>query len=419
MESENDSLASLLAKVEILRLKYSARSSDDAFNIFSILRKESDEVNLHSNFIATLLNAKGSHGKGQAFLEKFISCVSDAHTSGNITYDELGECLAVRKEYRNIDLYVEFEYALFVVENKIYAEDQYCQLERYYESMLSKNKKIYLVYLSLYGRDPPQESLGELSVDDVITISYSSEILGWIDLCIKEAAMHPTLRETLVQYLNLIKKLTGQSMHVKYMNEIIELLSKHDNAKNALEIWKCKNTARHLAQTYFWNELEYQIVNHDTFPYGSLKVENYSYSKSFIKSYVSKKKKRKIHYGVFFKLKELDEEIDLCLYIEIGRYDNLYYGLGLVRNSDERVCREEGEFLELVNPLIVSNLFLSNGWWLTNCRPIALNFYKFNNENTVSMLNSEFRKEFVRQLATEIYSFIDEVTTSEISCEVD
>ena len=48
------------------------KSSNEDFNIFSILRMETDEVNTHSRFIAELLNPKGIHFQGEVFLELFI-----------------------------------------------------------------------------------------------------------------------------------------------------------------------------------------------------------------------------------------------------------------------------------------------------------------------------------------------------------
>ena len=48
------------------------KSTNEDFNIFSILRMETDEVNTHSRFIAELLNPKGSHFQEEKFLELFI-----------------------------------------------------------------------------------------------------------------------------------------------------------------------------------------------------------------------------------------------------------------------------------------------------------------------------------------------------------
>lgn len=54
-----------------------ARLSGVNFNVFRLLRMEEDEVRLHSRFIAELLDPKGSHGQGSAFLELFLRQVDE------------------------------------------------------------------------------------------------------------------------------------------------------------------------------------------------------------------------------------------------------------------------------------------------------------------------------------------------------
>ena len=46
--------------------------SIDNFNVFSILQKSSDEVNLHSKSIYELLNQNVSHQQGDIFVNLFI-----------------------------------------------------------------------------------------------------------------------------------------------------------------------------------------------------------------------------------------------------------------------------------------------------------------------------------------------------------
>jgi len=41
------------------------------YNIFTLFHKFSDEVNLHSNFIASLLDPNGDHYRGDLFLKIF------------------------------------------------------------------------------------------------------------------------------------------------------------------------------------------------------------------------------------------------------------------------------------------------------------------------------------------------------------
>lgn len=47
------------------------KNKGELFNTFSILKMETAENKTHSNFIAELLNPKGSHLKGSIFLERF------------------------------------------------------------------------------------------------------------------------------------------------------------------------------------------------------------------------------------------------------------------------------------------------------------------------------------------------------------
>lgn len=69
---EKIKLALLFEKLNILYYKYEKLEKADSFNIFSILLKKHDEVNLHSRFIAEILSPQGSHNMGDKFLKAFI-----------------------------------------------------------------------------------------------------------------------------------------------------------------------------------------------------------------------------------------------------------------------------------------------------------------------------------------------------------
>jgi len=47
----------------------------DGFNVFTILRRADDEVNLHSRFLAELFDPDGAHHQGDAFLDLFLKCI--------------------------------------------------------------------------------------------------------------------------------------------------------------------------------------------------------------------------------------------------------------------------------------------------------------------------------------------------------
>jgi hypothetical protein len=66
-------IKSLLSQVQTISKSYKRlnQANGGNFNIFSVLRMESDEVRTHSRFIAELLNPKGVHGFKDEFLNLF------------------------------------------------------------------------------------------------------------------------------------------------------------------------------------------------------------------------------------------------------------------------------------------------------------------------------------------------------------
>ena len=202
-------------------------SQKEDFNIFSILRNEYDEVNLHSKFIVELLKNK-NYGKKfiEIFLEKLEIQVFN-YENVNI-FSEYSKGINGR-----IDILLEFskdkEKKAIIIENKIYAEDQIGQLNRYYCSMINKNysnDELEIVYLTLDGSEPTEESTEGLSKEvkeKIITISYKENIVEWLNECIKEVVEVPIIRETLIQYRSLLKKITGKEER-KLIKEIEKLV---------------------------------------------------------------------------------------------------------------------------------------------------------------------------------------------------
>jgi hypothetical protein len=76
----------LLSEVQTISESYDrvADATGERFNIFSILRMESDEVATHSRFIAELLDRNGSHGLKDDFLILFINrfCTKEKFNAG-------------------------------------------------------------------------------------------------------------------------------------------------------------------------------------------------------------------------------------------------------------------------------------------------------------------------------------------------
>ena len=72
------------------------------------------------------------------------------------------------------------------------------------------NDELEMVYLTLDGSEPNEESTKGLTKEvreKIITMSYKENIVEWLNDCIKEVAEVPIIRETLIQYRSLLKKL--------------------------------------------------------------------------------------------------------------------------------------------------------------------------------------------------------------------
>lgn len=94
---------------------------------------------------------------------------------------------------------------------------------------------------------------------EVKLISYDKHITDWLEKCINLSLETPSIKEILIQYLNLIKELTGNTMSDKHKNEIIELLFIQDNMSLARKIVESWDDAKLKVELIFWNDLSIVI----------------------------------------------------------------------------------------------------------------------------------------------------------------
>lgn len=223
-------LKNLLDNVQNLIVHYKKVSqlTGENFNVFKILKLEASEVRLHSAFIAELLNPKGSHGQGDVFLRLFkdLFCFkgNDLDTANCIVETEKHTGLISKSgtEGGRIDILItDANDNRIIIENKIYAGDQKNQLLRYYNF----SKEADLIYLTLGGKEPESLSRGELTGDQHYKCySYKIDIINWLEACRKESAMLPILRESITQYINLLKYLTNQAANHNMEKELQQML---------------------------------------------------------------------------------------------------------------------------------------------------------------------------------------------------
>ncbi|MDF2431733.1 MAG: hypothetical protein JWP44_1364 [Mucilaginibacter sp.] len=231
---------SLLNQVNAITDRYKKINelTGENLNVFRILKLESSEVRMHSAFIAELLKPNGSHGQKDIFLKLFVNafCFKDNLidlSSCKVKVEEsIGTISDDRTQGGRIDIVItDKHYRKIIIENKIYAGDQDNQLTRYHN--YSDNADI--IYLTLDGKLPSNGSKGEMEEGKHYKCySYKRDILKWLELCRKEVAIYPIVREALTHYINLIKYLTNQTLNKNMQDELSDLLKSNLEASFAI-----------------------------------------------------------------------------------------------------------------------------------------------------------------------------------------
>jgi len=398
----------------LINKKYNLiNSKKEDFNIFSILRNEYDEVNLHSKFIVELLKNKNY---GKKFIEIFLQKLEiQVFNYENVyIFSEYSKGINGR-----IDILLEFskgkEKKAIIIENKIYAEDQIGQLNRYYYSMINKNysnDELEIVYLTLDGSEPDEESTKGLlkeAKEKIVTISYKENIIGWIDDCIKEVAEVPIIRETLIQYKSLLKKITGKE-DKKMIKEIEKLvLSNNEYLKMIYKIdYTLLREIKIDLQFKFWEKLEEKLneiaIKKKMKLENRLEYPNLHYLIDLIKSYPKKK-----FFGLMYFIKEIENRGKLYLRIEVE--DRVYYGFRIINNNGKSNFNMidnylEKEFKELN--------FKRTDWWLgfkyiSNFENINefIDFKYFNESLAILLNNDEKLEKLVKHISEDIENTLD------------
>ena len=387
----------LLEKIGIINLRYEKLKAEHNFNIFSILRNGADEVHVHSNFIQELLNPLGSHRKEKEFLEKFLE------TAGIEGFDTAEA--QVYKEQSKIDVLIHNRDQAIIIENKIWARDQDKQLERYYQKIRNRFSDIWIIYLTLHGDEPSENSIGnlpnEVKENRLFILSYSFQISKWIDECIAICARQPILRETLIQYKNLIEGLTGKSMSSEQRKEVIDLLSKNDNILKAQVIAENWVHTKWHTEWYFWTELEKLIEKE----YEILPIQKYSSAN--LDTVIHRSRNRDPWYGIMISLFKKGDD-NFCLFIERG-WGDVYYGITVVNENDrnEEKHAEYDDFAEKLNEFSEweqEELWLGGNWLWPK-----INFETFAEEATLRLINKDYRQQYLRENWGKIKEFIGKV----------
>ena len=160
-------------KHEIKRIKKEIKEFPPQFNILdsiNLLNHENYNSNLFANFLDIKFKYNGNEiSFAKLFLKYLIEEFGWEFDLENIKIEDIEIKRELPTEERKrIDIFIGYkEKFAVIIENKIWADDGYKQLENYYNH-IKKNyikkenyDKIYIIYLTPYEREPSEESLSK------------------------------------------------------------------------------------------------------------------------------------------------------------------------------------------------------------------------------------------------------------------
>lgn len=286
------------------------------YNIFTLFHGFSDEVNLHSNFIASLLDPNGDHYKGDLFLKLFLEmCGID-----DFSIDTSGA--TVFKEFKHIDIYISDGKKHIILENKVYAKDQPTQIARYIKAIQNegakesdrvKDEDIYVLYLHPDGELPKENSLGGYKLNKDNTklekdgssinfkvISYGNEILSWIDRCKNEVSNITDLNVFLSQYKDVIEMIYDRYKRIDKMEtaKFVEIFKENYTAVSEIAN-NYQEMRKKIIDGFFKNVKD--ILENDLKDKYSIELNSVAYRPIIIKNTTSQDEKwKKFYFTVEF-----------------------------------------------------------------------------------------------------------------------
>ena len=280
------------------------------YNIFTLFHDFSDEVNLHSNFIASLLDPNGDHYKGDLFLKLFLeTCGIDDFSIDTST-------ATVFKEFKHIDIYISDGKKHIILENKVYAKDQPTQIARYIKAIKkegAEDEDIYVLYLHPDGELPKENSLGGYKLNQDNTklekdgssinfkvISYGKEILEWIDRCKNEVSNLTDLNVFLSQYKDVIEMIYDRYKRIDEMEtaNLVEIFKENYTAVSEIAN-NYQETRKKIIDGFFKNVKD--ILENDLKDKYSIELNSVAYRPIVIKNTTSQDEKwKKFYFTVEF-----------------------------------------------------------------------------------------------------------------------
>lgn len=286
-------IESLFDKICLLSQAYKRLEDEkgESYNLFKVIDMTSNETSVHSAFLADLLNPKGLHHMGDAFLrlftDEFLNGMSFSTETAVVEREKhIGPVTATTGGRLDI-IVTDADRKAIIIENKIYASDQENQLIRYHNYAEKNTSEHKLFYLSLDGTVHDEDKTAKHDNKELIeeehyfTISYESDILKWLEQCREKVVNKPLIREGISHYINLIKHLTNQTISKEMEKDLKDLILENPKyIQNLGIIREAINLSVVELQRRFWELLKKKMeeFNNDDNDYSVIEKGEYRYA---------------------------------------------------------------------------------------------------------------------------------------------
>lgn len=315
---------SLLQRAMIIRREYEVmrRKTGRNFNIFDIAGIADKEI-IICRVLCDLLSPDGSHAQGIVYLKLFMESVLHR----DIVESELLQAHVYReyviKENRRIDIVIQTPHDFIPIEVKINAADRETQCEAYYQEAKHHTEKPTLYYLTKHGNMPDEKSMGFLKNSNAIKpISFAVDILTWLKDCVcqSETIRLAPIREILLQWIDVIQRMTNQTEESQKMELMQILMQSPESIKSALAVQESLELAKETLLKRLFIEIDRKVGRkrlHNLWDYAALddkKIETfYQYKTKYT------------HPGISYLFQSnVKDNVDIWVRLEVG--DTIYTG---------------------------------------------------------------------------------------------
>ena len=239
------------------------------FNLFEAVGTVRQELR-HSDFLAFLLDPRGNHRLGDAFLKRLLKHILVAMPAPPLSAVEIDvadlDDAEVRREWQHIDILVHDPATRLVcaIENKIDSSEHSGQLCRYRKIVQRRfgDQRMLFVYLTPEGVEPSDDAYFALDykkVADIVDAVRRS----------RESTLGADVRTLLEHYTTMLRR------HIVTDSEIAELCRKlYQEHKQALDlIYEHRPDLQYELYEYLKQLIEDSLEEHELVPQHSTKSQ--------------------------------------------------------------------------------------------------------------------------------------------------